>query len=181
MFISSALAATANAPAKADGPFPPFDTTSFASQLVWLVITFGLLYWLMSRVALPRVAEILETRRSRIEADVEKAAAAQRHADDAAAEYEKTMADAKANAQTTIKDMRDKITAESDARRATLETDLNAKLASAEAAIARTKADAMGNVNAIAEDAAASIVQQLTGSKPDAAQVKSALEALKNG
>lgn len=181
MFISSALAATANAPAQGGGVFPPFDTSTFASQLVWLVITFGLLYWLMSRVALPRVTEILETRKAHIEGDLEKAASAQKLADDAAAEYEKTMAEAKANAQSTIKDMRDKITAESDARRATLESELNAKLASAEAAIAKTKADAMGNVSGIAEDAAANIVQQLTGSKPDPAQVKSALEALKNG
>ena len=78
MFISDAFAATAansSAPA-AKGVFPPFDVSTFPAQLFWLVITFGTLYFVMSRIALPRVAKILDTRRLRIGNDLDVAAAA---------------------------------------------------------------------------------------------------------
>lgn len=182
MLISSALAATANAPGAqqaAKGVFPPFDTSTFAGQLFWLAISFGVLMWLMSKVALPRVSEIMEKRKSRIESDLASASSAQADADAAAAAYEKTLADAKARAQATAKDMNDKIATEAETKRAALESELNTKLAEAEKRIAETKAAAMSNVLRIAEDVTGNIVQQLTGKAPDAAAVKAAIAALK--
>lgn len=181
MFISSALAATAKTgDAAAKGVFPPLDTSTFSSQLFWLAVTFGILYWLMGKVALPRVTEILEARKSRIESDLAQASKAQADADAAAAAYEKTLADAKAGAQATARDMSAKISAEADAKRAALEADLNKKLADAEARIAQTKAAAMGNVANIAEEVTGNIVQQLTGKPADPAAIKAAIAALKN-
>lgn len=52
------------------GTFPPFDGETYASQILWLAITFGLLYWIMSKVALPRLSGILEDRRDRIAGDL---------------------------------------------------------------------------------------------------------------
>lgn len=182
MLMSSALAATAKAPGAehaAKGAFPPFDTSTFAGQIFWLVITFGLLYWLMSKVALPRVSEILEQRKARIESDLAQASQTQADADAAAAAYEKTLSDARAGAQASAKDMREKIAAETEAQRVKLEGELNVKLADAEKRIAQTKATAMGNVSSIAEEVTGNIVQQLTGKAPDAAAVKSALANLK--
>ncbi len=163
----------------AKGAFPPFDTSTFAGQIFWLVITFGLLYWLMSKVALPRVSEILEQRKARIESDLAQASQTQADADAAAAAYEKTLSDARASAQASAKDMREKIAAETEAQRVKLEGELNVKLADAEKRIAQTKATAMGNVSSIAEEVTGNIVQQLTGKAPDAAAVKSALANLK--
>jgi F-type H+-transporting ATPase subunit b len=60
-----------------EGAFPPFDSTHFMSQLIWLAITFGALYLLMSRVALPRVAAILKERSDKIASDLDAAKAAQ--------------------------------------------------------------------------------------------------------
>jgi F-type H+-transporting ATPase subunit b len=173
MFITAAHAA------EAGGAFPPFDTSHFVPQLIWLAIVFALLYWLMSKVALPRVSEILETRRARIEGDLATAAEAQKTADAAAAAYEKTLADAKAKAQATAQQMRNQISAETETKRKALEEGLNGKIAAAEAQIAQTKAQAMTNVAAIAQDAAGDIVKQLTGRTPDAAAVSAAISALK--
>src|SRR6516162_5994634 len=53
--------------------FPPFDSQTFPSQLFWLAIAFIALYLLMSRIALPRIASILEARRQRVEDDLAEA------------------------------------------------------------------------------------------------------------
>lgn len=183
MFITDAVAATvapiAAPPAAhaAKGVFPPFDSATFAGQLFWLAITFGALYIIMSRVALPRVAAILETRRARIASDLDTAAAAEKQANEAGAAYEKTLADAKASAQKNIQQLNDKLAAETAAKRAALEEELNAKMAAAEDTIAATKAQAMTNVSAIATDAAGAIVRQITGREPDAAAVARAVAA----
>lgn len=167
MFITQAIAQTAPKAAEAATNFPPFDTSSFASQLFWLAITFGGLYYVMANIALPRVAGIIEDRRNRIASDLESASAAQRNADEAGAAYEKTLTDAKASAQKNVQELRDKLAVEADARRRGLEADLNARLADAEQQITAMKTQAMTNVSAIASDAAAAIVSKLTGREAD--------------
>lgn len=181
MLISSAYAATPAAGAAAEAVFPPFDPTWFASSLVWLAITFGLLYWLMSRVALPRVAEILQTREGRITGDLKSAADMQKQADDAAVAYEKALSDAKGNAQTTVQQMRDKLNTQIESDRKTLEAGLNDKLAAAEAQIASTKAKAMGSVASLATDTAGEIIKHITGKGADAGALARAVAAEKIG
>ncbi len=159
------------------GAFPPFDATTFAPQLIWLVITFGALYLLMSRLALPRVAQILETRQARISGDLEQANAMRAKVDATAAAYEETLANAKAQATITAQKVRDQIAADAIAQRKTLQGELSAKLAAAEARIHDAKVHAMENVGEIASDAAADIVQHITGHSPEYSQLKAAIAA----
>src|SRR6185437_167775 len=149
-----------------DGGFPPFQPQTFASQLVWLAIAFVLLYVLMSRLALPRVASIIEDRQKRIAGDLADAERLKQESDAAVAAYEKALADARARAQTIANETREKQQAQADATRKTLEAGLNAKLAEAEKSIAATKQAAMANVRAIAEDAARAIIERLIGTAP---------------
>lgn len=160
------------------GPgFPPFKTETFASQLLWLAIFFGLLYWLVSRIFAPRLTEVIEGRASRIAKDLEEAAAAKLKAEEAGAAYEKSLAEAKAKAQAIAQARRDDVNKASEERRKSLESDLAAKLVAAEAQIADTKTRAMANVEGIAAEAASAIVQRLGGVAPSKADVDSALKA----
>lgn len=162
------------------GGFPPFDSTTFASQLVWLAITFVVLYVLMAKVTLPRLGGIIEGRQKRIEGDIAEAAAMKTQSDAAMAAYEKALADARANAQAIANETREKQAAEAEARRKQLEDALNAKLAEADKTIAATKQAAMANVRGIATDATKAIVQQLIGKAPADNAVDTAVgEALK--
>jgi F-type H+-transporting ATPase subunit b len=161
-----ATSAHTEVPGGAKAPFPPFNKDTFASQLVWLAITFVLLYLLMSRLALPRVGGIIEARNGQIGGDL---AEAQRLKDDteaAMSAYEKTLAEARTNAQAIAAKTRDSLMAEADERRKTLEGRLHQKLEDAEKSIAATKTAAMGNVRSIATEAASSIVERLIGTKP---------------
>ena len=159
--------------------FPPFDASTFPSQIVWLAITFGALYYFMSKRFLPKVGQVLETRRERIAKDLDEATALQQKADAAAAAHEKALADARAKAQSLAQATRDQLAAEADARRHTLEQELAAKLTAAEAQIATTRAQAMENVSAIAQDATGAIVERLIGRSVDSNVIANAVAAAK--
>lgn len=159
------------------GGFPPFDSHTFGSQLLWLAIAFGALYWLMAKVALPRVAAILEERGRRVSEDLDEAAKLKSQTDAAIQAYEKALADAKARAQAIAAETRDKLAAETDAKRKALEGDLNAKLEAAERQIVDGKAKAMQNVRGIAVDAASAIVERLAGKAPSTTEVEAAVSS----
>ena len=78
--------------------FPPLDHTTFVPQLVWLALTFGLLYVLLKRFALPRVSEVIEERRERIDRDLAKAEALKVETEQALATYERAIGEARARA-----------------------------------------------------------------------------------
>jgi F-type H+-transporting ATPase subunit b len=174
------MATTAHTEAGHKAPFPPFQAETFASQLFWLVIVFVALYLLASRLVLPRVGGIIDARAKRIEDDLAEAQRFKGEADAANAAYEKALADARSRAQAMANETRDKQQAASDAKRKTLEQQLDVKLAAAEKTIAATKNEAMGNVRSIASDAAAAIVQRLTGAQPSGDAIAAAVnDALK--
>lgn len=158
------------------GEFPPFNTATYPAQILWLALTFGFLYWMMQRTIAPRLAAILETRRSAIAADLEEAARQRDAAAVAGRAYEDSLASARAKAQAIAQETRATLTAESDARRKTIEADLAERLGRSDAAIRAKTADAMSNVRSIAADAAVAIVERLTGHAPAKDVVEAALD-----
>ena len=145
------------------GVFPPFDPATFPSQLLWLAITFGALYVLMSKVALPRIGNILENRKSIVDADLAAADASRQKTDAAIAAYEAALANARSKAQGIANETRDKIQADLAAKRGAVEADLSAKVAEAETRIAATKSDALTHVDEIASETAQTVVGQIIG------------------
>jgi F-type H+-transporting ATPase subunit b len=161
--------------------FPPFAKETFASQILWLVIVFVVLYLIMARVALPRIGGILADRKGRIDGDLAEAERLKEQSDAAFAAYEKILADARGRAQSLASEARARETAAAEAKRHELEATLNRRIAEAEAAIAVRKSAAMGNVRGIAAEAAAAIVERLIGIVPPAQNVDAAVAAvLKN-
>jgi F-type H+-transporting ATPase subunit b len=157
--------------------FPPFDGRTFSGQLFWLAIAFGSLYWLMSRIALPRIGGIIEERRAKIAADLDTATLMQKKAADAQSDYEMALAKAKANAQTIAQQAKDAANKQAEAKRHAVESELSSKIAASEASISAATQAAMSNVGSIATEAANAIVQRLTGITPAADELKSAVEA----
>lgn len=151
------------ADAHANDVFPPFDASTYGPQLFWLAITFGALYLLMSRVALPRIGEILEVRRDRIEGDLAEAERLRKKTDQAIEAYEAELAEARAKSQGIAEETRASLKADLDAKRADVEADLAKKVAVAETRIQQTKQDALSNVDDIAADTAVALVSKLTG------------------
>ena len=155
--------------------FPPFQSQNFPSQLLWLTVSFVLLYVLMSKVALPRIGAIFAERSKRIGDDIAAAQDFKQKSDAAHAAYEKALADARGRAQSIANATREKQATEAEALNKRLEAELHEKLAAAEKSIAATRSSAMVNVGAIAADTASAIVARLIGKAPGDHEVAAAL------
>jgi len=155
--------------------FPPLDAGTFAPQLIWLALSFGLLYLLLKRFYLPRVGEVIEERRERIERDLRQAEKIKAETAQALNNYERALGEARGKAQAIVKDMRNTLSAEMEKERSTVETQITAKLADAEARIAQTKASALAGVSEIAGELAGAIVARLSGREVSKDEVAKAL------
>jgi F-type H+-transporting ATPase subunit b len=173
---------TAHTEADAHGrAFPPFQKDTFASQLVSLAVAFVALYLIVSRIALPRVGSLLDARQNAIDGDLAEAQTLKDASDAALKAYESELAAARSRAQAIGAETREKLNTAAEAERKTLEGRLSVKLAEAEKTIGATREAAMSNVRGIAADAAAAIVQQLTGVLPDGKSLDSAVDASLKG
>jgi F-type H+-transporting ATPase subunit b len=156
---------------------PQLNPLDWAPQLIWLVITFGILYLLMVYVALPRIGSVIEARADRIKQDLAEADRLRRETEEAIAAYEQALAEAKQKAHAIVEAGRAKLKEETAAERARLESRLAERGAEAEARIGQAKESAMRDVNTVAADVAADIVRQLIGIAPAKAEIEKAVQA----
>ncbi|WP_292907081.1 ATPase [Niveispirillum sp.] len=176
VFAAPVLAAAEGEHAKKG--LPQLNPDSFASQVFWWVVTFGLLFWLMSKVALPRVAEVLEARQEKISNDLEKASALKAEAEGVMQAYEKALSDARANAQKEVA----AAVATADAEAARSNTEQGAKLAAkardAEVRIQVAKQEALSNLSSVAAEAALAATARLSGAAPSSEAAAAAVESV---
>jgi F-type H+-transporting ATPase subunit b len=142
---------------------PQLDIATFPSQLVWLAISFVLLYLALARVALPRIAEVLENRQSRISNDLERAGRMRDEAAQVLADYEKALADARARAQAQLKAAADEMAALAAKREGEAAAKLAEQVKAAEGRIAAAKQAALGGLRAVAVEVAKAAVERLAG------------------
>jgi F-type H+-transporting ATPase subunit b len=154
---------------------PQLDAATFPSQLVWLAITFVLLYLALTRVALPRIAEVLESRHNRIAADLERAGRMKDEAVQVLADYEKALTEARAHAQGQLKAAADEMAAVAAQREAEAAGRLAAQTKAAETRIAAAKEAALGNLRTLAVEVAGAAVERLIGSRAAGGQIEAAV------
>jgi F-type H+-transporting ATPase subunit b len=155
--------------------FPPFESEHFPSQLLWLAITFALLYVLMSRIALPRIGAIMAERSKVIGDDLAAAERLKEQSNAAQSAYEKELADARGRAQGIAADTRQQQAREAEDLHKRLETQLHERIAAAEQSIAKSRGAAMTNVKSIAAETASAIVERLIGQRPRDEDIAAAL------
>jgi len=160
---------------------PQLVFADFPPQLVWLLITFVVLYVLMAKVALPRVTAVLDARAAKIGGDVKAAEKLKDEAAAALAAYEKTMADARAKANATIQEAAQKAAAAAAARQADFAAVLKERSDAAEQRIAAARAKAMGEIARVAGEATAAVVKRLIGGDAPDAAVRQAVDAAMRG
>lgn len=149
-------AAAENAPG-----MPQLDVTSFPNQIFWLVVTLVIIYFVLSKIALPRIGQVLADRKGTIESDLLAAEELKQKALDAEAAYNQALADARAEAQKIVAEAKAEIQAELDTATAKADAEIAAKAAESEQKIAEIRANALTSVSEVASDAAKDIVALL--------------------
>jgi F-type H+-transporting ATPase subunit b len=152
---------------------PQLDVNAWPPQLFWLAVTFLVLYFIISKIVIPRTGGVIEGRKNQIDSDLASAQRFKADTDKAVAEYEKALAEARDKAHGIARTARDALTAEVDKERSKLDGELGEKIAQAEKAIQATRTKALASVADVATEIAADIVSRLTGTsvtKADAAK-----------
>jgi F-type H+-transporting ATPase subunit b len=157
---------------------PQLDISTFAPQLIWLAITFVVLYALMAGLALPRVGGIIVARRTKMDGDLEKANAMKAEAEAVIAAYDRALATARAEAQATLKATTEKLAALAAERQRGVAERLAAETAVAEKRIADARDAALADLRGAAIEVARAAVAKLAGQPVDEARAGAAIDAV---
>jgi len=157
---------------------PQLDAATFPSQLVWLAIIFIALLVVMTWVGLPRVGAILAARRQHIENDLGKAAQMKDEAEAVIAAYERALAEARNDAQATLRETIERMNAASAERLKHLAGSLAAETAAAERRIAAAKDTALAGLRDVAVEVARAAAAKVAGTELDAARARDAVDAV---
>jgi F-type H+-transporting ATPase subunit b len=160
---------------------PQFDPSTFSSQIVWLIISFAGLYWALTRFTLPKIAEVLEARQSKIDDDLDRAVELERQAKDALATYEAAVEAAKAEALSVVRKGVEEMAEIAGKRHGELAEKLAAQVSVAEARIAEAKETALANIRQVASEVARAATLRVIGVEIEQDQADAAVAAARGG
>ena len=176
----------ATAASSSSGPkLPQLDLATYPSQVFWLVISFVVLYFLVAKLAMPRIAEVLEERQERIEDDLDKAETLKKEAYQVRIEYEKALSAAREKAQDATRHAQEEIAKRSAEAESAAQVKVTVMLEEAEKRIAASKTGAEGKPGdpisslerSVAQEVVANAVQKLIGVDVTAADIDAAIAA----
>jgi F-type H+-transporting ATPase subunit b len=159
------------------GGLPQLNFETWPSQVFWLIVALIVLYYLMSRIALPRIASVLEERADAIAGDLDRAEELKRKAEEAERAYKQALADARAKAQAIAAETRAEIQKEIDAAMARADAEISARTAEGEKRIAEIRDSAIQSVRQVAEEAAVAVVDRIMPGVAEEDTVRSAVQA----
>ncbi len=160
---------------------PQLDFSTFPNQIFWLVLSLVVVYFIVSKVILPRIGGVLEERHSVISDYISQAADFKKQAEEAEADYEAALAQARAEAQAIAADTKADIQKELDKAVAKADAEIAVKTAESEKAIALVREGAVENVREVALATTNEIVAALMPSVSDDAAVIKAVTARMKG
>lgn len=169
------------AAAEGEAKLPQLDIQTYPSQIFWLIVSFIVLYFLVSKIAVPRISDVLEERQERIADDLDKAETLKKESEQVRAEYEKALADARDKAHTATREAQDAVSKSGAEAEAEAQGKVAAMLKDAEVRIAAARTEAIGNVRSVARDVAGDAVTKLIGVQVAADEIDRVIDAAMEG
>ena len=157
---------------------PQLDTSTFASQLFWLVLSFVVLLWVMWKIVIPRIADVLQDRQERIDDDLEKAEKLRNESAEVLEAYEKTIADGRSQAQSILREASERMEAEAAERQAALAEKLSKQTAEAEARINSAREEALANIVSVSAEAAQAAAVRISGTEVSQGEAEAAVKSV---
>ena len=172
-FVCSTFAQSAE-----KGGMPQLNPEFWISQIFWLILTFGLLYILLSKIILPKISDNLETRKSQILENIDIAEKQRKESEDKIKEYEKIILKSKDEAKTLFSEARKKVLSEINVKKETLENEINKEIKIAEKEIIELKNNAPEKVNKIAIETSKELVKELIDAEVNNSNISAIVEDL---
>jgi F-type H+-transporting ATPase subunit b len=169
------------AAAEGEAKLPQLDIQTYPSQIFWLIVSFIVLYFLVSKIAVPRISDVLEERQERIADDLDKAETLKKESEQVRAEYEKALAEARDKAHAATREAQDAVAKSGAEAEAEAQGNVAAMLKDAEVRIAAARTEAIGNVRSVARDVAGDAVTKLIGVTVAADEVDRVIDAAMEG
>jgi F-type H+-transporting ATPase subunit b len=166
---------------KAEGGLPQLDFSTFDNQIFWLIVTVIVIYFVWSRIALPRIASVLAERQGTITNDIAAAEDMKQKAVEAEDAYNQALADARVEAGKIVTDTKAEIQKDLDKAIAKADAEISARAAEGEKAIAAIRATSKEDAATVAKDIAKDIVAAVAPGKIDAKSITAAVTAKLKG
>jgi F-type H+-transporting ATPase subunit b len=176
------MATETNEAAEAAAPgMPQLDFSTFPNQIFWLVVTLVIIYFVLSRIALPRIAAVLAERQGTITNDIAAAEELKLKALEAEQAYEQALADARAESAKIASEARAEIKAGLDDAIAKADAEIAARASESEARIAEIQSRAMEDIGTVARDTAAAIVAAIAPGTAEETAINNTVDAKLKG
>ena len=158
------------------GGMPQLNPEFWISQIFWLIITFGILFIVMTKVILPKISYNLETRKSQILENIETADKQKKESQKKIDEYEKIILDSKLKAKSYFNEAREKILDDINKKRAALEKDLDEEISEVEKELSDLKSKSGEKINKIAAETSAELIKELIGEEVNSSSIAAIVE-----
>ena len=165
------------------GGMPQLNPEFWISQVFWLVLTFGILYGVLSKLILPKISANLESRKSRIQENIEAAERQREDSENKIKEFEDIIAKSKIEAKNIFKETKERAVKEINAKKEKLEKQLDEEIKKAEKEIYILKKSAPEKINKIAIETSSEILKSLIGTEVNNSSISAIVDDLykKNG
>ena len=158
------------------GGMPQLNPEFWISQIFWLIITFGILFIVLTKVILPKISDNLETRKSQILENIETADKQKEESQKKIEEYEKIILDSKLKAKSYFNEAREKILDDINKKRAALEKDLDEEIDEVEKELSDLKNKSGEKINKIAAETSAELIKELIGEEVNSSSIAAIVE-----
>ena len=155
---------------------PQLNTKFWFSQIFWLILTFGILFVVLSKLILPKISKNLEIRKSQILENIETAEKQRQESENKIKEYEKIVLESKNEAKNYFNKAREKILKDIDKKRKVLEINVNEEITKVEKEIAELKNKSSETINKIAIETSSDIVRELIGIQVNNSSISATVE-----
>ena len=145
------------------GGMPQLNPEFWVSQIVWLILTFGILYIVLSKLILPKISDNLESRKSQILENIETAETQREESEKKLREFEKIILDSKLEAKNHFNEIRQRTLEDINNKRSELEKEIDKEIDAAEEEINNLKINSNEKIKNIAVETSSELIKQLIG------------------
>ena len=160
------------------GGMPQLNPEFWVSQIFWLLITFGILYLVLSKLILPKISKNLESRKSQISENIEAAEKHRKNSDSKLKEYDDIILKSKLEANNIFKEAREKVIKDINSKKENLDKQIDEEIKKTEQELEVFKKSSPEKINKIAIETSTELLKKLIGAEVNNSSISAIVDDL---